>query len=99
MKDKFPGFYPPSQNEFDELLDHAILAVDSNFLLNLYSYSPDTREEVLNLLENLVDRLWLPHQAAYEYHKNRPDRIIKEVRQYDQIKNPPTQVLKALQAR
>lgn len=71
MKAEFPGYYPPSDNEFEHLWEEALIAFDANVLLNLYRYSEGTRGELFKLLNRLEKRLWLPHQAALEYHKNR----------------------------
>lgn len=69
-------------NKFDEYykLDEATLAehwkkdnfcFDANVLLNLYRYSPKTRDAFFNLFEKIKDRIWIPYQAAFEYQKNR----------------------------
>ena len=38
---------------------------------SLYRYSTKTRDELLDLLNSLKERLWVPHQAAVEYERNR----------------------------
>jgi hypothetical protein len=71
MRNSFPGYYKPKDEDFEQLWNEAILAFDANVLLNLYRYSEGTREEFFKILTKLQSRLWLPHQAAFEYHKNR----------------------------
>jgi len=69
--------YELSGYQVGQLRRHATLALDSSVLLNLYLYSEQTREDFLQFLEDLKDRIWLPHQSAYEYERNRV-RVIKE---------------------
>ena len=57
----------------------ATIALDANVLLGLYAYSKPTREDFLRILEALKHRLWLPHQAALEYARNRAGRIRRHI--------------------
>jgi hypothetical protein len=57
----------------------ATIAVDASVLLNLYAYVKPIREDFLRILESLEDRLWLPHQAALEYARNRGSRIQRHI--------------------
>jgi hypothetical protein len=85
MKNTFPGYYRPSEEEFSELWDNCLFVLDANVLLNLYRYTPDTRNELLQILESIKDRLWVPYQAAFEYQKNRLKVISTQREAYDQI--------------
>jgi len=82
MKSKFHGYYEPSTQQFNDLWENALFVFDSNVILNLYTYSDDTRAAFLKLMGEHGDRVWLPHQVAAEYHMNRCDRINSEVRNY-----------------
>ena len=64
----FEGYYPP---DFDKLWKKAIFVFDTNVLLDLFRYSPNTRKELLDILEKLDNRIWIPHQFFYEYHRNK----------------------------
>jgi hypothetical protein len=99
VKDKFPGYYKPTNEEFDAIWDEAIVIVDANVLLNLYTYSESTSEELLNLLHELTERLWLPHQVAKEYHENRCGIIAKEANRYGEISKELDRIVSALRAR
>ena len=57
----------------------------SHVLLNLYRYSPETTEQFLDLIGQLADRIWLPHQAGYEYQKNRLGEISRQEKSYDEL--------------
>jgi predicted nucleic acid-binding protein len=48
-----------------------IFVVDANVLLNLYRYSSGTRKELEKALEAVKDRIFIPHQAAKEFLRNR----------------------------
>ncbi len=64
----FEGYYPP---DFDKLWAEAVFVFDTNVLLDLFRYSQNTRKELLEILEKLDDRIWIPHQFFYEYHRNK----------------------------
>ena len=85
MREKFSGYYRPTQEEFDKLWQEAILSVDANILLNIYRYSPETRARLFEVIERLRDRIWIPHQVAYEYHKERLTVIYHQSKPYDEI--------------
>ena len=85
MKKTFDCFYPPTQKELDRLWKKAVIAFDASALLNLYRYSEQTRQAFLDTLRKLNDRIWLPHQAALEYHRGRINAIHNELEQYDGI--------------
>jgi hypothetical protein len=85
MKKSFAGYYRPSDDEFSRLWQDCIFVLDANVLLNVYRYSSKTQESFFGILEKLQDRLWLPHQAALEYHKNRLEVISDQIHAYDVI--------------
>ncbi len=66
-------------------LRHAhLFSVDANVLLNLYRYTPRTRDHLLNILDGLRDYLWITDQAVKEFYENRPKVIADQQRAYDQ---------------
>lgn len=71
MRASFPGHFRPTTGEFNTLWAACIFAVDANVLLNLYRYSQVTRQELEKALDAVKDRLFIPHQAAKEFLKNR----------------------------
>ncbi|MEG4490265.1 PIN domain-containing protein [Microcoleus sp. D3_18_C4] len=77
MKDLFPGYYSPSDEEFSELWQKCTFIFDTNVLLDFYEYNDETREDFFEVLEAIKDRLWIPHQVALEYQRNRINRIKK----------------------
>ncbi|SFN66278.1 hypothetical protein SAMN05421594_3718 [Chryseobacterium oleae] len=71
MKNKFNEYYKLSEEEIKDHWEKDIFCFDANVLLNLYRYSPSTREAFFSLLEKVKDRIWITYQAAFEYQKNR----------------------------
>lgn len=84
MREFSPGYYPPTDDEYQRGWEAGLVVVDASVLLSLYRYSTETRDELLNLLRSFADRLWLPHQAGVEYERNRLTVIRQQVAAYDQ---------------
>ncbi len=85
MKKIFPGYYRPTEKEFSNLWNSCLFVLDANVLLNLYRYSQETSDELIQILKQISDRLWVPHQAAIEYQENRLQTIAKQLEEYDEI--------------
>lgn len=58
-----------------EFVSNGLIILDANVLLHLYRVTPATRDQIFATLERLRDRLWIPHQAALEFHRNRVDVV------------------------
>jgi predicted nucleic acid-binding protein len=86
MRESFPGYYRPTDEEFNEMWNTCLFVLDTNVLLNLYRYSSDTKEELLAILEDLSDRLWVPHQVAFEYQRRRLDVIWEQKSRYNDVR-------------
>jgi PIN like domain len=82
MKNVFAAYYPPTEERLAELWQDAVIVFDASALLNLYTYSDSTRNAILDLLESIKDRLWLPYQYALEFHRNRRKTIRGQQREY-----------------
>jgi PIN like domain len=85
MKTLFPGYYTPSKEDFDNLWQECIFSFDANSLLNIYRYSLETQMSFLDILERLKERIWIPHQVALEFSKNRTNVIEGQLKVYDEI--------------
>jgi predicted nucleic acid-binding protein len=82
MKEMFRGYYRPTDEEFKKLWDDCLFVLDTNVLLNFYRYSEKTSKDFFSILEKISDRVWVPYQVAYEYHKNRLEEISNKKRSY-----------------
>src|SRR5687768_8031296 len=85
MRDLFRGYYRPKDKEFKKLWEECIFTLDANVLLHVYRFTPDTRQRFLSVLRRLRDRIWLPHQAAHEFHKNRLEVITHQDEVYKEL--------------
>jgi PIN like domain/SWIB/MDM2 domain len=71
MRKIFPGYFRPTETEFEGIWDTAIIALDANVLLNLYRYSESARKALLGALRSVKERIYIPNQAAKEFLSNR----------------------------
>lgn len=76
MKSKFPGFYKAPLQDVKSLMQNAIIVLDTNVLLDIYRYSTETASQILSLMEDIKEHLWMPYQVAYEYHKDRNSEVL-----------------------
>ncbi len=78
MRSSFFDFYPPTAEDYQRLWREATIVLDTNVLLNLYRLPDTARKELLDVLELLKDRLWIPHQVALEFQRKRLSVIATE---------------------
>lgn len=52
--------------------------MDTNVLLDMYRLPKSARDELLEVLSTLKDRIWIPYQVALEYQRNRLTVIAAE---------------------
>ncbi|MDI7259816.1 MAG: PIN domain-containing protein [Thermodesulfobacteriota bacterium] len=53
-------------------------------MASFFRYSDDTANSLLSIMYKIKDRIWLPYQAVYEYHKNLYSVIEKEAKSYSE---------------
>lgn len=82
MKNKFPGYYKPSDEEFAQLWETGLFVFDTSALLDIYRYTPKTVDVLLKTMEAIRERLWIPYHVAKEYHKNFCETISKQADKY-----------------
>ncbi len=78
MRGLLQGWIPPTEDRLKEYWEVGLFAVDANVLLGLYKRPKDPRGQFLEALRRLGDRLWVPHQAATEYLRNRLRVLIQQ---------------------
>lgn len=61
----------------EQFYRNALIVLDTNVLLDLYRYTSPARDQVLDALELVSDRLWLPYQVGLEFVRGRP-KVIKD---------------------
>ena len=86
MKDEFNWYFRPSEDEIKSIWENGILTVDANVLLDLYRYHESTRNSLINSLKHFEKRLWLSHQAAEEFIRNRTKVIVSSEKTFNEAK-------------
>ena len=85
LRKQFRQYCPLSAEEQRSLRHGAIYILDANVLLHAYRYSKEVREQYFDVLRKTQDRLWIPHQVAYELYKNRASVIATQAAIADQV--------------
>jgi len=85
MRELFPEFRKPSEEELKKLWVNALFVFDANILLGLYRLPRRLRTDLISKLEKLKDRVWLPHQVALEYYRTRAEVIHEQERTYQNL--------------
>lgn len=67
----FEAYRTVTDDEYRSLFASGLIVLDANVLLDLYRYHPETRQELLNVLDQLSERLWIPNQAMAEFWAGR----------------------------
>jgi hypothetical protein len=85
LRDLFPGHFDIPDEAVAEMMQSALIVLDANVYLNLHGLIPDAATQHLSALNMVRDRLFVPHQVALEYARNRESTIRKCVEPYQQL--------------
>ncbi|MEN1990300.1 PIN-like domain-containing protein [Paenibacillus hubeiensis] len=85
MKKQFPGYYKLTEDEQTYLWENCAFVLDANALLNLFRYPKESRDAMLEILESIKERIWIPHQVALEYHVNLETVLYEQKDQYEKL--------------
>jgi hypothetical protein len=85
MKEAFASYYGLEREQAQSLWHACTFVFDSSSLLNLYRYPTSARNAALDLLTKLKERLWIPHQVAFEYQTNRLSVIAEQIGRYRSV--------------
>ena len=66
-----PWAKPLSDEEIDAIFKNSIITFDANVLLDIYRVDKKTRQEIKESIEQFKINLWISHQAASEFLKNK----------------------------
>jgi hypothetical protein len=61
-----------------------MVVFDTNVLLNLYRYNAETRASIVDVMNALDDRFWVPHQVLEEFWRNRERALVDPLGQIQQ---------------
>ncbi|MBZ6135385.1 PIN domain-containing protein [Streptomyces olivaceus] len=71
----FEGLWRRPMDDYKHAIQNYTIVIDTNVLLDLYRFNPGARKELLEILREVRDRLWIPHQVAREYFSRRVDAL------------------------
>ncbi|MFB8759195.1 PIN domain-containing protein [Streptomyces nigra] len=81
----FDGLWARPIEDYREAVRNYLIVLDTNVLLELYRFTPQARHELLDILNQLGDRLWVPHQVVSEYHNRRFDAVREHLKLYTSV--------------
>jgi len=71
MSALLPSYDCPSGEEFATLWREGLFVLDTNALLDLYRLPRSARDATFEVLTELQNQLWIPHQVCVEFERNR----------------------------
>jgi hypothetical protein len=71
MKSILPEWYGHDDETLEQIVKTGTISLDANVMLDLYRVGSDQREQILEAIRGVQDRLFIPYQAAFEFQKNR----------------------------
>jgi hypothetical protein len=83
MRQHFSEYIPLSSDEKTAVWNEAIFVFDTNILLNLYRMSVKSSENIINIMNKLKERLFLPHQVGVEFYRHREEEIAKQINAFE----------------
>lgn len=87
MKEKFKEYIALTDEQKRTVWEHAMIVFDTNILFNLYRYSTNTRDDLLNVMEANQAKLWMPYQVGFEYFNKREFIIDKVIKAHEALKD------------
>jgi hypothetical protein len=67
----FEAYRTVTDGDYRLLFTSGLIILDTNVLFDLYRYHPETRKELLDVLDQLRERLWIPNQVMSEFWAGR----------------------------
>lgn len=101
LRELFPGYYPASKADRSDVYRRGLVSLDANALLDLYRFTKRSRDELFSVLEKLKPRLFVTHQAALEFHRDRlgvvEDRFRAPEKKCEEFAQPFQSVIEKIQ--
>lgn len=98
MRRMFHEHYRISRKDVDALWKEGLVVLDTNVLLNLYRYPEKGRAELLKVLHEFQQQLWLPNRVAFEYHQRRSSVIEGQYGEYSELTGSFERILEKLES-
>lgn len=86
MKTLFPGYYKPTESEFNTLWKEGTVVFDTNVLFDVYRVSHETAQVLIKTIKYYSEdnRLFIPYRVAFEYHRKLLSVIQGQKKNYDE---------------
>ncbi|WP_339484332.1 PIN domain-containing protein [Pseudomonas sivasensis] len=86
MKGLFPQYDASRKIDYKSAWKEAIFVFDTNVLLNMYRYQQNTRDELLSVLQELSEKIWIPFHVALEFQRNRLTVIAAQGKKFSEVR-------------
>ncbi|MFB4326416.1 PIN domain-containing protein [Priestia sp. BR_2] len=63
----------------------AEVCIDTNGFLNTYRFTPSVTDEILNVLDQISERIWIPAQVIEEFNENHSKVVSRERNKYREV--------------
>ncbi|MCQ8195159.1 PIN domain-containing protein [Streptomyces rugosispiralis] len=93
MFDGFEAYRTPADRDYQRVLRHGLVVLDTNVLLDLYRMNGRVREDMLTVLKTIAERLWAPHQVLVEFWRNRQSEEL--ITYHDKKASTAAEILKS----
>lgn len=82
LLDPFSAYYRSEPEALADGLKEGVVVFDANALLDLYRFSPGSREDLMRAIEAVSERVFVPHRVAFEFHRNRVRAVADRIEEY-----------------
>jgi PIN like domain/Restriction endonuclease len=83
---EFDGWLRDRPLTLKEFLENGLVVLDANVLLDLYEVGAQARNEILDTLRSIRNRLWIPNQVALEFSRRRRQVVLDRMSSYKRVK-------------
>lgn len=71
MNSPFREFFHNEVIDFKNLSQDTLIIFDTNTLLNIYRYSDETRNKLIDIMTSIQNNIWIPYQVSLEFNLQR----------------------------
>lgn len=96
LTDDFAHYYRLDPDSERSAFDEGLIVLDTNVLLNILRYSSPAREELLQVIEKIGERCFIPYQIALEYNRNRVSVVADHHKELETIEKSVGEVRSSL---
>lgn len=87
----FREFFHKEIIDFKNLSSDTLVIFDTNTLLNIYRYSNDTRQKLIEVMNEIKENIWIPNQVMLEFSLNRQETLAKLIKEKNEVPNEISQ--------